>query len=100
MSNILIDKTAIWDLILDDKGENIGDKHKELNTTVQKLFQEDSKSVKCLFFNIDQFETSKKKFLYFLTDGISVSVLLGEECITIPKWPSIKRKCGSIVHQL
>jgi hypothetical protein len=27
-----------------------------------------------------------------LTDGISVSVLLGEECITVPKQQSTKRK--------
>jgi hypothetical protein len=34
MSNILIDKTAIWDLILDDKGVNIRDEHRELYTVV------------------------------------------------------------------
>jgi hypothetical protein len=43
-------------------------------------------------FNIGQFETSKKKFVHFLTDSISVSVLLGEECINVPKWQSTKRK--------
>ena len=92
MSNILIDKTAIRDLILDDKGVNIGDEHRELYTAVRKLINEDPKSMIRLFFNIDRFETSKKKFIHFLTDGISVSVLLGEECITIPKRQSTKRK--------
>ena len=42
MSNILIDKTAIRDLILDDKGVNIGDEHRELYTAVQKLINEDN----------------------------------------------------------
>jgi hypothetical protein len=37
---------------------------------------------------------SKKKFVHFLTDSISVSVLLGEECITILKRQSTKRKQG------
>jgi hypothetical protein len=35
--------------------------------------------VKSFFLKIDQFETSKKKLVLFLTDGISVSVLLGED---------------------
>jgi len=45
-----MDKTAIWDLILDDKGENIRAEHKELYIAVQKLFQENPKSMICLFF--------------------------------------------------
>ncbi len=40
------------------------------------------------------FETSKKKLVHFYTNGLSVSVLLGIECITIPKWQSTKRKWG------
>ena len=35
---------------------------------------------------------SKKKFVNFLTNGMSVSVVLGEECVTIPKQQSTKRK--------
>jgi hypothetical protein len=45
-----------------------------------------------LLFNIDQFEMSKEKFVHFLTDSVSVSVLLGKECITVPKQQSTKRK--------
>jgi hypothetical protein len=78
MSNILIDKMAIQDLILDNKGVNIRDEHRELYTAVQKLSNEDPKSIIHLFFNIDRFEMSKKKFVHFLTDGIYVSVLLGK----------------------
>ncbi len=51
----------------------------DLSLHYVKLFQEDHKSVKSFFLKIDQFETSKKKLVLFLTDGISVSVLLGED---------------------
>jgi hypothetical protein len=48
---LLIDKMAIQDLILDDKGENIGHKHKELYTVVSKLKNEDPKSVEVHSFS-------------------------------------------------
>jgi hypothetical protein len=44
MSNILIDKTAIQDLILDDKGGEMRAKYEELYTVVQQLVNKDPKS--------------------------------------------------------
>jgi hypothetical protein len=45
MSNILIDRKAIMDLILGDKGRNIGEAHAGLYKTVRKLVAEDYMSV-------------------------------------------------------
>jgi hypothetical protein len=44
------------------------------------------------FFDIEQFETRTKKYVHFHTDGISVSVLLGEQCKLKPKAHKTKRK--------
>jgi hypothetical protein len=45
MSNTLIDRRAIMDLILGDKGRNIGEAHAVLYKTVRKLVMEDYMSV-------------------------------------------------------
>jgi hypothetical protein len=50
MSNILIDRTAIMDLILGDKGRSIGEAHAGLYKTVRKLVVEDYMSVLKPFF--------------------------------------------------
>jgi hypothetical protein len=70
MSNILIDKTAVQDLILGDKESNIGEAHAGLYKTVRTLFKEDPMSIIKPFFDIEWFETKIKKFAHFLTDGI------------------------------
>ena len=75
MSNILIDKTAVQDLILGDKGRNIGEAHAGLYKTVRKLLKEDPMAVLKPFFDIERFETRTKKFVHFCTDGVSVSIL-------------------------
>jgi hypothetical protein len=92
MSNILIDKAAVQDLILGDKGSNIGETHAGLHKIVMKIIKEDPMSVLKLFFNIEGFVTRRKKFVHFLTDGVSVSVLLGEECQPKPRACKPKRK--------
>ena len=46
------------------------------------------------FFDIERFETRTKKYVHFKTDGISVSVVLGEECKPKPKAHKTKRKQG------
>jgi hypothetical protein len=79
MSNILIDRKAIMDLILVYKGRSIGEAHGGLYKTVRELVQEDYMSVLKPFFDIEQFETRTKKYVHFVTNGISVSILLGEE---------------------
>jgi hypothetical protein len=79
MSNILIDKRAMQDLILGDKERKIGEAHAGLYKTVKTLIKEDPMSVIKLFFDIERFETITKKFVHFLTNGVSVSVLLGKE---------------------
>ena len=45
MSNILIDRSAIMDLILGDKGRRIGEAHAGLYKTVRKHVAEDYMSV-------------------------------------------------------
>jgi hypothetical protein len=60
MSNILIDRKAIMDLILGDKGRNIGEAHAGLYKTVKKLVVEDYMSVLKPFFDIERFETRTK----------------------------------------
>jgi hypothetical protein len=49
MSNILIHKIAVQDLILGDEENNIGQAHAGLHKTVRKLFL----SVVKLFFDIE-----------------------------------------------
>ncbi len=80
MFNTLIDKTAVQDLILGDKGNNIGEAHAGLHKTVRKPIKEDPMSVVKPFLDIEQFETRTKKLVHFLNDGISVSVFIAEEC--------------------
>jgi hypothetical protein len=46
------------------------------------------------FFDIEWFETRTKKYVHFITDGVSVSVVLGEECKLKPKVHKSKRKRG------
>jgi hypothetical protein len=92
MSNILIDRKAIMDLILGDKERNIGEAHAGLYKTFRKLVAEDYMSVLKPFFDIEWFETRTKKYVHFITDGISVSVVLGEECESKPKVRKTKRK--------
>lgn len=51
---------------------------------MKTLFKEDLKSVKAPFW-INGFEISEKKIIHFLTDGIKMSVKLGEKCVMFPK---------------
>jgi hypothetical protein len=53
MSNILIDRTAIMDLILGDKGRSIGEALAGLYKTVRKLVAEDYMSVLKPFFMLN-----------------------------------------------
>ena len=46
------------------------------------------------FFDIERFETRTKKYVHFITDGVSVSVVMGEECESKPKARKTKRKRG------
>jgi hypothetical protein len=94
MSCILIDRKVIMDLILGDKGRNIGEAQAGLYKTVRKLVEEDYMSVLKPFFDIERFETKTKNYVHFVTDGISVSALLGEECEPKPKACKTKRKRG------
>jgi hypothetical protein len=55
MSNILIDRTAIMDMILGDKGRNISEAHAGSYKTVRKLVKEDYMSVLKPFFDIEWF---------------------------------------------
>jgi hypothetical protein len=93
MPNILIDKTAVQDLILGDKGSNIGEAPAGLYKTVRKLFKEDPSIIKP-FFNIKWFKTKRKTFVHVLTDGVSVSALLGEESEAKASAHKPKRKRG------
>jgi hypothetical protein len=44
------------------------------------------------FFDIEQFDMRRKKFVHFVTIGVSVSVLLGEECQPKPRAHKPMRK--------
>jgi hypothetical protein len=46
------------------------------------------------FFDIERFKTRTKKYVHFITDGVSVSVVLGEECGPKPKVCKSKKKRG------
>ncbi len=72
--------------------DNIGEAHSGLYKTVRKLVAEDYMSVLKPFFDIERFETRTKKYVHFITDGVSVSVVLGEECESKPKARKTKRK--------
>jgi hypothetical protein len=61
MSNILIDKTVVQDLLLGDKGSNIGEAHAGLYKIVRKHFKEDPMSIIKPFFDIEWFEMRTKK---------------------------------------
>lgn len=90
MSNDLTGKTAMMDLILNDKGKIFGAEHQELYSSLRKQFWEYSKSVISLFL-INQFERSRKTFLNFLSNHISVSALLGKEYLVTPNIePAVK----------
>jgi hypothetical protein len=84
----------VQDLILGDKERNIGEAHAELYKTVRTLIKEDPMSLLKPFFDIERFETRTKKFVHFRTDGVSVSILLGEESEPKPRARKPKRKRG------
>jgi hypothetical protein len=70
MSYITLDKNGLWDLIVQDKllpGKK-GD--------VRKFVEEKPPLVYNQFFNIQWCKSNKKKFIFFKTDGVSVSVIL------------------------
>jgi len=92
MSNIWIVRKAIMDLILGNKERNVGEAYKRLHKTVWKLIKEDHMSVFKQFFDIKWLETRTKKYVHFLIDGVSVSVVLGEECKPKPRAHKGKRK--------
>jgi hypothetical protein len=63
MSNILIDRNAIMDLILGNKGRNIGEAHAGLYKTVRKLVKEDYMSVLKSFFDIECLKQEQRSML-------------------------------------
>jgi hypothetical protein len=90
ISKILIDKTALQDLILGDKGNNIGHAHTGLHKTIRNLFKEDPHNE--TIFDIEWLETRMKKYMHFLNDCVSVSVVLAEECQLKPRAHKPKRE--------
>jgi hypothetical protein len=66
MTNILIDKTAVQDLILFDKGSNIGEAHAGLYKTVRKLFKEDPLSVIKQFLTLNGLKRELRSLFIFL----------------------------------
>jgi hypothetical protein len=84
----------VQDLILGDNGSNIGEAHAGLYKTARKLFKEGPISIIKPFFDMEQFETKTKKFVHFLTDGVSGSVNLSEESEPKPRAHKPKRKRG------
>jgi len=81
-------------LILDDMGRNIGKAHAGLHKTVKKLIKEDYMTILKPYFYIEQFKTRTKKYVHFLTDGVSVGVVLDEEFEPKPRACKPKRKRG------
>jgi hypothetical protein len=65
-----------------------------LHKTVRKLFKEDPMAVIKPFFDIEWFETRTKKLVHFLTDSVTVSVVLGEESEPKPRACKPKRNRG------
>jgi hypothetical protein len=82
--------------MLGDKGNNIGQAHAGLYKRVRKLFKEDMMSIVKTFCDIEGFKTKMKKFIHFLTDGVPVSILLGEENEPKPRAHKPKRKRGEV----
>jgi hypothetical protein len=80
------------DLIMGGKGRNIGNAHARLYKTVRKLVKEDYMSALKQLFDIEWLKTKTKKYVHFKTYGISVGVLLGEECKPNPRAHKTKRK--------
>jgi hypothetical protein len=70
MSYITLDKNGLWDLIVQD--ELLPGKKGD----VRKFVEENPSLVYSYFFNIQQYESDKKKFIFFKTDGVAVSVIL------------------------
>ena len=66
MNYINIDKTGLKDILVSIKLTNFKREH----------FDKHTKSYWNKFFYIQKFETINKKFHSFLTDGVSVSILL------------------------
>jgi hypothetical protein len=66
MNYINIDKTGLKDILVSIKLQNFSREHFDKHTT----------SYWNRFFNIQKFQTINKKFHSFLTDGVSVSILL------------------------
>jgi hypothetical protein len=92
MSNILIDKTVVQDLILGDKGSEYWWTPCRVVQDSQHTFQGGPNGCNKAFFDFERFETRTKKFVHFLSDGVSASVLLGEECQLKPRAHKPKRK--------
>jgi len=96
MSNILIDRNALKDLIKEDKGKKIGQADAGLHKSVLELMKDDHLSVIRRFFDVECFETRTKKYVHCLTDGKSVSVVLAEVADTDsqskPKTSKSKKK--------
>ncbi len=85
MSYITLDKNGLRDLIVQDEllpGKKGG---------IRKFVEENPSLVYNQFFNIQWYESNKKKFIYFKTDGVSVSVVLEYQVTTIEHLPT-KRK--------
>jgi hypothetical protein len=73
MSYITLDKTGLQDLIVQDEllqGKK-GDVREFMAKNPLPVFRH--------FFNIQQYESKKKKFIFFKKDGVSVSVVLEYE---------------------
>ncbi len=65
-----LDKNGLRDLIVQD--ELLPGKKGDVRKFVE---QNPSSLVYKQFFNIQQYESNKKKFIFFMTDGVSVSVV-------------------------
>ncbi len=85
MSYITLDKNGLWDLIVQD--ELLPGKKGD----VRKFVEENPPLVYNQFFNIQRCESNKKKFIFFKTDGVSVSVILEYQDAKIEHLPP-KRK--------
>ena len=75
MNYINIDKTGLKDLLVSIKIPNFK----------RDNFDKNTKTYWNTFFHIQKFETINKKFHSFLTDGLSVSIILEKENIIKPK---------------
>jgi hypothetical protein len=73
MSYITLDKTGLQDFIGQD------DLLQGKKDDVKKYVKENPSLVFRHFFNIQQYERKKKKFIFFKTGGVSVHVVLEYE---------------------